>query len=65
MRANKPQEILGLLAFLDLTFFEGDMLANDGVVIFQLKLVGIVLGVLFGHVKKAGICRADQFDVVL
>ncbi len=41
------------------------MLARDGVVLLQLKFVGIVLGVLFGHVEKAGVCRADQFDVVL
>jgi hypothetical protein len=56
---------LGLLGFLDLAFFEDDVLAGDGVVFLQFKLLGVVFGVLFGHVEKARICRADQLDIVL
>ena len=58
-------KLLRLLAFLDLAFLELDMFANDGVVFVQLKLVGVVLGILFGHVEKARIRGADQLDVVL
>jgi hypothetical protein len=55
---------LALLAFLNLAFLEQHMLACDGVVFAQLKLLGVVFRVLFGHVKKAGVGRADHFDIV-
>ena len=41
------------------------MLTSNGVVLLQLELIGVVLRILLGHVEKAGVCRADQFDIVL
>jgi len=55
---------LVLFAFLNLAFLEQNMLAHDGVVFAKFKLLGIVFRVLFGHVKKAGVGRADHFDIV-
>jgi hypothetical protein len=47
---------------LDLGFLEGDVLARDWVVFLERKLVGRGSRVLFGDVKEARACRAQQLD---
>ena len=47
---------------LDLGFLELDMLAHDGIVFAERHLFGDVARVFLGHIEKAGVSGADQFN---
>jgi hypothetical protein len=52
----------GRLKLFDLRFFEFDVLARDGIVLLENKLLCGGAWVLFGDVEKASVGRRQQFD---
>ena len=48
---------------LDLSFFELDVLANDGVIFAESQLFRLVARVFLGDIEKAGVSSAKQFDL--
>ena len=52
-----------LLRFLNLAFLESHMLARDGVVFTQFEFLGVAR-IFLGHVKKTGLFRAYQLDII-
>lgn len=64
IREAESKSRLRLLGFLDLAFFEYDVLTSNRIVLVQLKLLGVVLWVFLCNVEKASIGRAYKLNVV-
>ena len=52
----------GRSELLDLGFLEGDVLADDGIVLFEFDLLRLGTGILLGDVVIAGVSGADELD---
>lgn len=48
---------------LDLRFLKNDMLPDHGIIFIQFKFAGLRPRILFCHIKKARVCRRNQFDL--
>ena len=48
---------------LDLAFLELNVLAQDGIVLFDRELLSHRPGIFLGHVEKAGVARAVEPDL--
>jgi hypothetical protein len=55
--------LFGETRLLDLGFLERHMLAHDGIILVEFKLLRRGARILLGHVVEAGISAADQLDL--